>query len=65
MMKSEKEVNECQLLRIDPRDGIMPQTELDDHCEKLAVDRSSSEVLLLTQLTDDDPVYCSLSIHLL
>ena len=34
-----------QLSVIDPRDGIMLQTELDDHRDKLAVDGRSSEVL--------------------
>ena len=37
--------NKYQLSLIDPRDGIVLKTELDDHCDKLAVDRRSSEVL--------------------
>jgi len=28
-----------QLLQIDPRDGIVLWTEVDDQCDKLAVDR--------------------------
>ena len=31
--------NKYQLSQMDPRDGIVPQTELDDHGDKLAVDR--------------------------
>jgi len=34
-----------QLSLIDPRDGIMQKTALDDQCDKLAVERRSSEVL--------------------
>ena len=36
---------------INPRDGIVLQTELEDHGDKQAVERRSSEVLS-TQLTD-------------
>ena len=52
-----------QLSLIDPRDGIVLSTELDDHCDKQAVDRRSSDVLS-TWLTDDGPVYHALSVHL-
>jgi len=31
--------NEYQLSRMDPRDGIVLQAEVDDRCDKLAVDR--------------------------
>jgi len=31
-----------QLPLINPHDGILLQTELDDHCDKLAVDNRSS-----------------------
>jgi len=41
----------------------MLYTELDDHCDKLAVNRPSSEVLS-TLLTDDGSVYHALSVHL-
>jgi len=34
-----------QLSLIDPRDGIVQKTALDDQCDKLAVERRSSEVL--------------------
>ena len=53
----------CQLSLTDPRDGIVLQTELDDYCDKLVVDRLSSEVLS-TQLIDAGPVYHALSVHL-
>jgi len=49
---------------IDPRDGIMLYTKLDDHCDKLAVDWRSSEILSSYKLTDDGPVYHALSAHL-
>ena len=32
-----------QLLLIDPRDGIILQTELDDYCDKLVDERRSSD----------------------
>ena len=38
-------------------------TQFDVHCDKLAVERHSSEVLS-TQLTDDRLVYHTLSVHL-
>jgi len=31
---------------IDPRDEIVLQTELEDHCDKLAVDRLSSDIII-------------------
>jgi len=51
--------NKYQLSLIDAHDGIVLSTELDDHCDKLAVDCRSSEVLL----TDDGPIYHALSVH--
>jgi len=48
---------------INPRDGIVLQTELEDHGDKQAVERRSAEVLS-TYLTDDGPVYHALSVDL-
>ena len=56
-------VRKYQLSLIDPREGIVLWTELDDYCDKLVDDRRSSEVLS-TQLIDDGPVYYALSVHL-
>jgi len=49
-------IDKYQLSLMDPRDGIVLQTELD-------VEHRSSEVLS-TWLTDDGPVYHALSVHL-
>jgi len=46
-----------------PRDGIVLQTELEDHGDKQAVERRSADVLS-TYLTDDGPVYRALSVDL-
>ena len=46
-----------------PRDRTVLQTELDDHCDKLLVERRSSEVLS-TCATNGGAVYRSLSVHL-
>ena len=48
-----------RLSLMDPRDDIVLWTELDDHCDRLAVDRR------YCQSTDDGPVYHALSVHLL
>ena len=37
--------NKYQLSLIDPRDRTVLWTELDDHCDKLVVERRSSEAL--------------------
>ena len=37
--------DKCQLSLIDPRDGTVLQKELDDYCDRLVVERRSSEVL--------------------
>ena len=51
-------------LWVDPRGGIVLQTELDDHAWwTTVVERRSSEVLS-TELTDDGPVCHALSVHL-
>jgi len=55
--------NKCQLSLMDPRNGILLYTELDDYCDKLVVERRSSEVLS-TWLTDNGPVYHAVSVHL-
>jgi len=47
-----------RLSLMDPRDDIVLWTELDDHCDRPAVDRR------YCQSTDDGPVYHALSVHL-
>ena len=42
---------------------ISLQAAIDHYCDKLAVERRSSEVLS-TELNDDGPVYHALSVHL-
>ena len=53
-----------QLSLMDPRDGIVLQTELCDHCDKLAVDRRTRRQVLSTQLTDNGPVCHAVNVHL-
>jgi len=48
---------------MDPRDGTVLKTELDDYCDKPVEERRSSEVLS-TWLTDDGPVYHAVGVHL-
>ena len=55
--------NKYQLSPIDPRDGIVLLTELDNHCDKLQRSSVGARRYQLL-LTDDGPVYHALSVHL-
>ena len=54
-------VDECQLLLIDPCDGSVLYTELDEHCDKLVDDCRST--FILTVLRGHYPVTVSLIRH--